>query len=298
MKRPSPHVFSTLAAALCLVLAPPTVGAPAPGGKPPLPFPVVPLDKLAEQRGGFVGAEGMRLQLSLNLRQLVYVNKQLVSDVRSNVGDMMQKLTGDMNALRRQLQEDRDTLRTDLAKLQTSLDDAGQAAGGVDAKVTGSLSGGIGEPAVSPSSGNMTSETSPGSVSNARPSTTTTLRSENQARSDTLGDDAARHGTGASGNKEVQSPLVTVISPGAAAPKEAVGALDKVVVVQNGPGNHVDTNALRDIRGGTMTIIQNSLNNQSIWHVMEVDVTLSGLRNLRTLTLLGGLNQQLRGAGR
>lgn len=296
--RPVPApILSALTGTLCLVLAWPSVGAPLTAASRSLPFPVVPLEKLAKQRGGFVGAEGMRLQLNLNLRQMVVVNDKVVSDIRTNLNEMMQELQGDTNALRQRLQEERDALRSNLAELKRSLDETTGNLEKTGSEGTGSHTDIVGTTKTGSSSldnGKLGTSSGEGGGS-ARNTTTfeTEVGLRNKDESLTKGD------TGKAGDALTSGQTkVTVLTPADSNPASSSQSRDKVVVVQNGPGNQFDPTGVRDIRGGTLTIIQNSLNNQLIQHRLSVDVTLSGLRNLRTMNLLGGLNLQLRGSGR
>jgi len=231
---------TTLAALMGLTFALPTHADPwsASADLRVLPFRVVPAHVLAKQRGGFLGAEGLRLQLSLNLKQMVYVNDELVSAIRVNLQDMATGLHADMNALRNQLQAQKEQIKAQVEAVDRALD-----GGGSTAKQVGY--GRQDTPSTPVNQDARPTETPP----------TVVTRSTSDGRSN-------------------------------------------VVVVQNGPGNSVDASGLRGFGGGALTVIQNSLSNQAIRQVMELDVTLSGLRNLRKLEMLGNLNLQLRGAGK
>lgn len=343
MKTAVNHRIALLAAAVGLAFGAPGATTAARVESAQLPFPLVPLQRLADQRGGFVGAEGLRMQLNMNLRQLVYVNDQLYNEIKLDLQQLTQVTFDDMESMREQVQAQREAIRAEVSEIERSLGEptvtkaptSVQPASAADQvtrapstppRPSTELAAGAprstssGAPASVPRTTSSTSSGTPRTTTGASASapsvksgatqaTSTAVPVKSQPAASTRGSEIATRvegaHTGAAGAnangtpaKTVgTTPVITQVAANNSARTASGEPVERTVVVQNGPNNHVDLDALRNLRGG-MTIIQNTLSDQRIRHEMQVDVTLSGLRNLRTMDLLGGLNLQLRGAGK
>jgi hypothetical protein len=92
------------------------------------------------------------------------------------------------------------------------------------------------------------------------------------------------------------APASTAIASGGST--SAVLPLSAASVVQNGPGNIVMPEVLKNLGPGVFTVVQNSLNGQTIQGLTVVNAQVSGLGSiLRNNTFLD-LHLTLRGAGR
>ena len=323
--RSSKHEMRAICLSVALGLALSPCWAAVGPGSPFQKFKLVDKNSLAKQRGGFVGAEGLRLQISLNLRQMVYVNEQLVSDIRIDIANIHAATTAQVNQLREDIQAQADAIRAETRALATQLEGlADPASNGQSAQAAGSASGVSNSAVMSTSAQPLQAQAAPtklaGSTSGigntevastsapsqqthaapalAQTQATTSPPPAASTRQEALAAASAGAASSSPGGLSTSNPLVTATSVPSSAnsPNSTPGS--HVLVVQNGPRNVVDTSSLQNFRGGALTVIQNTLNNQAIRNVMTLDVTIAGLRNLRTLESLGSLNLQLRGIGR
>jgi len=89
------------------------------------------------------------------------------------------------------------------------------------------------------------------------------------------------------------APVSTVVTSGGGATPTTIAG-----VVQNGPGNVVMPEVLRNLGPGVFSVVQNSLNGQTIQGLTVINAQVSGLGSmLRDNTFLD-LHLTLRGAGR
>ncbi len=310
--RSSKQVMRAISISVALALALSPCWAAVGPGSPFQKFKLVSKNSLAKQRGGFVGAEGLRLQINMNLRQMVYVNEQLVSDIRMDIANIHTATTAQVNQLREDIQAQTDAIRAETVALARQLERlADPASNGQGAQASGSALGVSSNTEVSSAAGAQQYDAAPVSPPKSPPIVTSTpdvtstpvvtsnpvVTSSPAAstRQDALA--AASAGTAlsqVSTGAPAENTTTTVSSSGSS----QGGTTSHVLVIQNGARNLVDTSALQNFRGGALTVIQNTLDNQAIRHVMAIDVTVAGLRNLRTLESLGSLNLQLRGIGR
>jgi hypothetical protein len=78
----------------------------------------------------------------------------------------------------------------------------------------------------------------------------------------------------------------------------AAGGSSVASVIQNGPGNIVAPDVLRNLGPGTLSVIQNTLDNQTIQGLTVINAQLSGLRTVLRQDVLSNLQINLKGAGR
>jgi hypothetical protein len=96
----------------------------------------------------------------------------------------------------------------------------------------------------------------------------------------------------------VQSSLAPTSTASAAGGSTSVLPGSVTSVIQNGPGNVVMPDVLKNLGPGVFTVVQNSLNGQTIQGLTVVNAQVSGLGSvLRNNTFLD-LHLTLRGAGR
>jgi len=93
--------------------------------------------------------------------------------------------------------------------------------------------------------------------------------------------------TGLSGHN---TPMISV-SGGSAAGSSAVTVNGAVNTIQNGPGNVADLAGLANLSRQSLTVIQNSLDNQHIQHATVVDATVRNMALYRTLNLSSQISQ-------
>jgi hypothetical protein len=75
----------------------------------------------------------------------------------------------------------------------------------------------------------------------------------------------------------------------------AIGAegLQGLTIVQNGPGNRFLTSSLNDLPTSVMTLMQNSLNNQTISNFNIVNATITSRELLRDMAITSSLQDML-----
>lgn len=88
------------------------------------------------------------------------------------------------------------------------------------------------------------------------------------------------------------APVSTVVTSGGATPTTIAS------VVQNGPGNVVMPEVLRNLGPGVFSVVQNSLNGQTIQGLTTINAQVSGLGSLLRDNTFLDLHLTLRGAGR
>jgi hypothetical protein len=97
----------------------------------------------------------------------------------------------------------------------------------------------------------------------------------------------------------VQQQLAGSSQPGSvrvASPQP--GGVIAASVIQNGPGNVVTPDVMRNLGPSVLTVVQNTLNNQRIQGMTVMNIDVSGIRNLIRNDVLSTLNITLRGFGR
>ncbi|MFN0316334.1 MAG: hypothetical protein ACKVQA_15015 [Burkholderiales bacterium] len=251
-------------------------------GSPFQKFKLVSKKSLAKQRGGFVGAEGLRLQINLNLRQMVYVNNVRVHFVETDLSNLGTATHAQLNQMRADLQAQGEVIKAEARALAAQLD--------------GLSSSNYSKGQAAPDAGSAR-RTGGSDVAGEAPlpKTTSVAASSRQDAQAAASADSASSSSlpGPASNATVNGK--TTVTSVTASPDNPTS---RITLIQNGPRNIVDMKALQNFRGGTLTIMQNTLDNQIIRHEITIDATLSGMRNMRTLNTLGSLNLQLRGIGR
>jgi len=86
--------------------------------------------------------------------------------------------------------------------------------------------------------------------------------------------------------------------PSAAGASLSPGAVTVASVIQNGPGNVVTPEVLRNLGPGVLTVVQNTLNNQTIQGLTIINAQVSGLGSLIRNDVFSNLHLTLKGFGR
>jgi hypothetical protein len=281
-----PHLLPTAGLLACLMaLAPQAVIADqqrAPGGRNSPINTWSPLsDRLLDQyRGGFVDISGVKI--SFGLQRTVWVNEQLVQSLTLTVPDL------------------------------TSLPSKGSA-GAVSGQGPGAITVSVNPvsivvpqvivPRIHAASLQPIAQSGSvptGSVLSSPPPTSA-LASGNPASQPSVatspsaapipGTPAAQHSAlPRSAFPNASAPIVTrTASP---------GGVTVASVIQNGPGNVVAPDVFRNLGPGALTVVQNTLNNQTIQGLTVINTQLTGLSSVMRQNIFSNLQLNLQGAGR
>lgn len=222
-------------------------------------------ERLDELRGGF---EMAGLQVSFGIERAVYVNGNLVVQTSLMIPDVSRITTEQAARL--------------ASALQTAgaAGDVGRAAANSGLAAAGIGGAGQGSGAASGSNGSATG--APGTAS-ASAGAGAAVGSPGTATA-TAGSASASGGAGS-----VAMPAPAVIATGTG----SVTTNGLLSLIQNGPGNSVAGSAAT---GAPATIIQNTLNNQSIQSLMMIDASVNTLQAFRAQVINGALDSALRRA--
>lgn len=211
-------------------------------------------EQLEETRGGF---DAGGLQVSFGIERAVYINGALTVATSLNIPDVGRITTEQAARL--------------ASTLGPSIVSATQAA--VDRSVAGAMA----------AAGSNGTAGSAGSSAGASASASATGSAGAAGSSSASAAGATSVATGATG--AASAPMTTI-----ATGTGQVITNGALTIIQNGPGNTANVGALA---GSAGTIIQNSLNNQSIRSVMTIDAGVNTLQAFRSQLANTALNSAL-----
>ncbi|WP_092314837.1 flagellin [Cupriavidus alkaliphilus] len=211
-------------------------------------------EKLDDMRGGF---EMPGLQVSFGIERAVYINGDLVVATSINIPDVS-RITADQ-----------------AARLAATLGPAIVAS--TNAAVANALAG---NPVTADAAAAMNANGAGAAASASTPAS-------GGAQAGGAATAAANGGTSASASTAVAAGVPTTVASTATGQVVTNGLLN---VIQNGPGNAASVGALA---GTPVTVIQNTLNNQSIRSLMTIDASVNTLQAFRSQLANTALNNAL-----
>ncbi|SPA33810.1 conserved hypothetical protein; putative exported protein; contains cristalline beta-sheet repeat similar to EBV nuclear antigen 1 (EBNA-1) and fibroin [Cupriavidus taiwanensis] len=220
-------------------------------------------EKLDDMRGGF---EMPGLQVSFGIERAVYINGDLVVATSINIPDIS-RITADQ-----------------AARLAATLGPA--IAASTNAAVANALAG---NPVTADAAAAMNANGAGAAASaagGAGAGSTASAAANGGAASSAGGAGGGTAAAGAAGATGASGPPTTVVST-ATGQVVTNGLLN---VIQNGPGNAASVGALA---GTPVTVIQNTLNNQSIRSLMTIDASVNTLQAFRSQLANTALNNAL-----
>ncbi|AQV96231.1 flagellin [Cupriavidus necator] len=223
-------------------------------------------EKLDDMRGGF---EMAGLQVSFGIERAVYINGDLVVATSINIPDVS-RITADQ-AARLATTLGPAIVASTNAAVASALAGNPVTAGAAAAMGAGAAGAGSGAAAVAANGGTSGSAGAPGASASA---------------AGAAGSAAAASAAGSAGAAAAAGLPTTVVST-ATGQVVTNGLLN---VIQNGPGNAASVGALA---GTPVTVIQNTLNNQSIRSLMTIDASVNTLQAFRSQLANTALNNAL-----
>ncbi len=236
-------------------------------------------DLLDQYRGGFVDLSGIKI--SFGLERMVWVNDQLVQSLTLTFPDLTSlPLKGSAGAVSVQgpgpIAVTVDPVKVNVPPINVQVAPARASPQPVSGQPVSGVSG----------------MANPPQVSSVNPSSTPSTPGQ-QAGAGSAGAGAAQVAASTVPTSPAQASV-----PSAAGASLSPGAVTVASVIQNGPGNVVTPEVLRNLGPGVLTVVQNTLNNQTIQGLTIINAQVSGLGSLIRNDVFSNLHLTLKGFGR
>jgi hypothetical protein len=245
---------------------------------------------LDQYRGGFVDISGIKI--SIGLERMVWVNDELVQSLTLTFPDLTSlPLKGSAGAVSVQ-GPGPIAVRVDPISVNVPPINVQPAQAGPQPTSSQPVSGMASPPQVnniSPSAipGTSGQQAAAGSASAAPAQVASTL--------------PASIGSQPSSAPQGPAPLSSSVQtsvPSVTSASSSPGAVSVASVRQNGSGNVITPDVLRNLGPGVLTVVQNTLNDQSIRGLTIINTQVSGLGSLIRSDVFSNLHLTLRGFGR